>query len=379
MILLISQYKYPEGDAGSVRMHNLALTLKQMGQDVFVIGLGKIQKEVDYYKGIPYVSLRVKNKYNSRFLFNYRLYRQISKLRKKYTIKNIILGTSSIDVIMFLKFICSKYQIHLIKDVVEWYSASQFRYRKYAFPYLAKEIENKRLITKKMAVISISSFLHTYFTQKGIQSVRIPVYMDQNEFPDYSKNYSNKLVLIYAGSPGKKDYLSVMLKALALLPTDLLKKIQFNVIGLTPAQIELIFQDDFSIFSKIKDNIKAYGRLPRAAVVEKLKEADFSVLLRSEKERYAKAGFPTKVIESISVSVPVIMNFTSDLGLYFTDRKNCIQVENDTIGKFREALIKAVSLSPEDKKELAQNAKSLAERCFNTTSYAKELERIIQK
>lgn len=87
MILLISQYKYPEGDAGSVRMHNLALTLKQMGQDVFVIGLGKIQKEVDYYKGIPYVSLRVKNKYNSRFLFNYRLYRQISKLRKKYTIK----------------------------------------------------------------------------------------------------------------------------------------------------------------------------------------------------------------------------------------------------------------------------------------------------
>lgn len=250
MILLISQYKYPEGDAGSVRMHNLALTLKQMGQDVFVIGLGKIQKEVDYYKGIPYVSLRVKNKYNSRFLFNYRLYRQISKLRKKYTIKNIILGTSSIDVTMFLKFICSKYQIHLIKDVVEWYSASQFRYRKYAFPYLAKEIENKRLITKKMAVISISSFLHTYFTQKGIQSVRIPVYMDQNEFPDYSKNYSNKLVLIYAGSPGKKDYLSVMLKALALLPTDLLKKIQFNVIGLTPAQIELIFQDDLSIFQK---------------------------------------------------------------------------------------------------------------------------------
>ena len=101
--------------------------------------------------------------------------------------------------------------------------------------------------------------------------------------------------------------------------------------------------------------------------------------MRSEEERYAKAGFPTKVIESISVSVPVIMNFTSDLGLYFTDRKNCIQVENDTIGKFREALIKAVSLSPEDKKELAQNAKSLAERCFNTTSYAKELERIIQK
>lgn len=379
MILLISQYSYPNGDAGSVRFHNFALSYKQLGYNVFVIGLGEVQKEIGYYKGIPYISLRVRNKYNSRINFCYRLYKQIQKIKKTDFIEAVLLGTSTIDVFLFLKYFCFKYKICFVKDVVEWYSTSQFRFGKYSFSYLTKELENRFFIDKKTAVISVSSYLNKYFAGKGIKTVKVPVYMDQCEIPYYPKKYTNKLVLIYAGSPGKKDHLDIMLNALALLSPDLLKMIQFNIIGVNKKQIEYIFRHNILDLFKIKDCLIIYGKISRDKVIEKLKEADFSVLLRSENERYAKAGFPTKVVESISLSLPIIMNFTSDLEWYFTDMENCIKVENDNVHKFKEALEKALSLTPEKKRELAQNAKTLAEHSFNTDSYLKELLSIVQK
>jgi hypothetical protein len=64
------------------------------------------------------------------------------------------------------------------------------------------------------------------------------------------------------------------------------------------------------------------GRIPRPQVLEELSKADFTVLMRSEEQRYAKAGFPTKFVESLATATPVIANSTSDLGMYLKDGEN---------------------------------------------------------
>ena len=136
-------------------------------------------------------------------------------------------------------------------------------------------------------------------------------------FEKYTKK--DKLTILYAESPGKKDYLKEIIEEIALLNYDKLEKIELRLIGVTREHISGESDIDEETINKIKDNIKFLGRVPREIVLENLKQADFTVLLRSPVQRYAQSGFRTKVVESLSSATPVILNITSDLGDYITD------------------------------------------------------------
>jgi hypothetical protein len=56
-----------------------------------------------------------------------------------------------------------------------------------------------------------------------------------------------------------------------------------------------------------------------------LMNSDFTLLLRENNESN-NAGFPTKVAESISLGVPPLLNFTSDIKDYLYDKINCIEI-----------------------------------------------------
>lgn len=73
--------------------------------------------------------------------------------------------------------------------------------------------------------------------------------------------------------------------------------------------------------------MEAYGRISRTEVLEDIKCLTFSILLREENLRYAKAGFPTKVVESLFCKTPVICNISSDLAKYLNDGENSMIVE----------------------------------------------------
>ena len=61
----------------------------------------------------------------------------------------------------------------------------------------------------------------------------------------------------------------------------------------------------------------------------------FDVLLRYSDLRYTKAGFPTKVVESLASATPVITNITSDLEMYLKDGENSVISEGYTAKKWR--------------------------------------------
>lgn len=73
---------------------------------------------------------------------------------------------------------------------------------------------------------------------------------------------------------------------------------------------------------------------------------DFSILLR-EKNRGTMAGFPTKIVESLSLGVPVITTETSDLKNYIQDGINGFIVDiNDQI-KLEDQLANIISMNKE--------------------------------
>lgn len=376
-ILLISQYKFPEGDAGAVRVYNMGIALQQIGYSVIVIGLGKDVKsnKINNYNGILYTTLRTNNKWNSYLLYNFRLCKLLKRLKRTNNIKGIILGTSFIDVFLFLKYYCLYKKIILIKDVVEWYSPKQFKNGKFAFEYIQKNIENKYLINRNIRVIAISKYLEQYYLLKQCKVVRIPIFFNTNEYK-FIKKTNTKLVLIYAGSPGKKDYLSLFLEGLNLLNNNDLEKINFKIIGVNKRQLLSIIKVD--VYEKIKNSLTIYGNISREHVIQNLIDSDFSILLRDPNSRYAKAGFPSKVIESLLCGTPIICNYSSDLSFFLIDGYNSIIVNNLTVESVSVSLQSALKLTIKDKSMRSSNARRTCEEKFDFTSYITQFRYILK-
>ena len=128
---------------------------------------------------------------------------------------------------------------------------------------------------------------------------------------------------------------------------------------------------------KAKKVITFTGRIARNEVLKHLESADFTMLLRPENERYAMAGFPTKVVESLSTATPVICNYTSDLKLYLKDGENSIILEDTSAESCANALKKAVSLTAEERKIMQNNARKTAEKEFDYRVYTDKVKEFI--
>ena len=102
------------------------------------------------------------------------------------------------------------------------------------------------------------------------------------------------------------------------------------------------------------------------------------ILIRSSTARYAKAGFPTKVVESLMSSTPVILNMTSDLGMYLKDGYDCIEVEHEDPESIVRALRRALALTPEQKDQMKKNARKTAEENFDYRLYIEEFGKFIK-
>lgn len=71
------------------------------------------------------------------------------------------------------------------------------------------------------------------------------------------------------------------------------------------------------------------------------------MLIRDENLRYAKAGFPTKIVESLACGTPPLCNYSSDLELYLKDRQNSIIANGHTAKDVCEAVKNALCIVKE--------------------------------
>lgn len=385
-ILILSYNRFPDGDAGSVRDFIFAKMFTELGHEVSVVAMGE---NTDYkimnYKGIEYISLRSKNHRVLSRISNYLGY----TFKLKSFIKNHYFGSLP-DIIWIvniplhsfisIKSFALKNKIKIFHDSVEWYSLSQFKYGFLSYEYITKEFINRLVIDKHFRVIAISKYLFDYYIGKDIASVQIPVLLNKNEIHIQKNVSKNKLVLLYAGSPGKKDYLYTMVKSLIYLSEDVLEKIEFRIIGVSETEVEKMFSKEKDLFDKIKSVLCICGRVSRKKVLENLKQTDFTVLLRNPNLRYSKAGFPTKFVESIASGTPVISNITSDLANYLENRVNGIIVRNCTAESFAQALNEANDLKFREMyiEEMQRKARSTFEVNFHYDIYLKKIGEFLE-
>lgn len=369
--IVVTANKYPEGDAGSVRQHIFACLLKDIGYTPVIVGLGDTTDFKErQYDGIKYYSLRyAKNNKFSKAKSHLLFCHNLKMLLKKYDahhISGILFVSGRENTIQFLKKYSVKHNIQLYHDSVEWYSPSEFKKGVKAKGYIANNKLNTELIDNKFKVFAISSYLEKHFKSCGIDTIRVPVIMDTTTIDARKNIHSQYIKVVYAGQMGPKDRIVNFVKALEMLGDDELAKIKMVLIG--------IKKEEFEVFSGALDKrvdgcITFTGRIPRNEVLEHLKSADFTMLLRPKNERYAMAGFPTKVVESLSSATPVISNYTSDLNMYLKDNENAVVVLGTSVEACADALHRAVTLSFEKRTQMQQNARKTAEEEFDYRNY----------
>jgi glycosyltransferase involved in cell wall biosynthesis len=381
MIYYISYSRIPDYDAMSIRSSTIAKIFINCGMDVTLVGMGQSECfELRKYGELPYVSLRIKGRDLFTKLKNYFGFKKRLKtlLDRANDIEAFVLNlnTLPLNALWYLKKAAKNKRVKLFVDCCEWYSPEEFNMGRMSLSYLQNDYNVQKYVDKSMRVIAISKYLTSFFRQKKYNVANIPVVLDIDNTRHNKNTKSEKTILMYAGSVGKKDYLDVILAGLSLLSDEELAKIEFRIFGATLNELKETF--DCEISDKVYGAVKCYGRVAREVVLRNLEEADFTVLMRSSTQRYAKAGFPTKVVESLASATPVICNLTSDLADYISDGYNGVVVTGEKAEDFCQTVKKAIKYSIREKDQMSKNARITAENNFDYRLYKDKILQLLR-
>lgn len=378
-VLMVVPSDFPEGDAGSVRDDAFSRIYQSLGYDVFLVGKSKTNANGDY-NGTKYVSI-YKEAFGikgsiQRFFFDHYEYRNVIErwISKRGLPKVIHINSLQERTINYLLKMARTNNIPIIHDSVEWYSECEFPRGRWDKAYILKDRLNKKVIREPIRVYAISSFLYDHFRKMGLKCCRIPVIMDIVGTKTAAINDPTKVKLIYAGSPGRKDFLKEIVLGIEHLTDNEKSNIEFNILGATEEQVR-----EFTSVENLSSCIKAHGRVSRTVVQEELLSSDFSVLLRPAQERYAKAGFPTKSIEAMSHGVAMLCNISSDLGMYLSDMNNAVIVDGNTPDAFSAAVRKILKLSRNDINRIKLKARETAEQHFDYRLWVDVVRKMIEE
>ena len=375
-IFLVSPNNFPKEDAGALRDEAFARLFRSMGHRVTVLSRGRsaARGELD---GIPYVShFRPVSSRAQKLLHRLdavSVFRGTFDAAVREFGKPDLLYAAYDDnrILRFLQRYAKKQGIPLLVDVCEWYSPCEFRLGRLSHVYLLNDLQNRFVLKAPTRIVAISRYLETHFRSRGLSTLRVPVIFDCAAIDgSVSREAGSPVQLIYAGSPGGKDSLRPLLTALLLLTDTERERLRLHIVGISEEQLlanGILCAEERT---KLSDTLSVYGRVPHDTVEAMLKRMDFSVLLRPADERYAKAGFPTKVVEAMSHGTAMLCNLSSDLSDYLTDGENAILAGGQDEAAVRDALLRVTSLDDAALCALRNAARATAEQCFDYRGYA---------
>lgn len=386
-ILYTGSFRFPDKDAASQRVLGIGKALRKMGHEIVFCGWEKeprIEDKINdeyIYQGFKYYSqaelgLPERGLFR-RFIDYLALGNKTLGWIRRYNLTNkithiIVYNSNSIFILRLKKF-CKKNNITLVGDCTEWYEGSHLSGGRFGILNFDNNCRIRFVYPYIKNVIVISSFLKIFLEKKGCNTIVIPPLVDFDDSKWERTNtaplqFPRKLKLIYAGDPGKKDILKQIIASLDFINKTSIK-IEFNIIGLTAQQLS----EQLSI-STIPSYIFCEGRIQLNLVPKFYQKADFSILIR-ENIRYANAGFPTKLVESLSAGVPIITNKTSDIPNFIRNGENGFVLSEINSSAIKLVLKKIFALSDEQISEMKKHSLNSAKLNFDYNEYSSKLTR----
>ncbi|MFG1951492.1 glycosyltransferase [Micromonospora sp. NPDC048830] len=261
---------------------------------------------------------------------------------------------------------CRRHRIPLVADVVDWYGPRQVPGGALGPLYLSSQLARRYHYPRCDGVIAISSFLGDYYRRRGLPVLQVPPTLDVRGLAVSAGRDDaggGGLRVVYAGSPGRKDLVDTLVRAVDRVNAGG-GRVELRIVGPGPEDVRRMLGG-----GPIPQGVRVLGRLAQQQVSSVLQAADFSVLVRAQ-ERFTRAGFPTKFCESVANGTPVIANLTSDLGSYLRDGVEGLVCRDHSVDALAETLGRALLLTPTDRRRMRAAARARALESFDFRVYA---------
>lgn len=334
-ILYIGGFELPDKNAAAQRVLSNAKLLREMGYQVTFIGVTKDYKNAtNNYGGfvdnpIPYpVGIRQWIKQLFAFI-------DIDNLLRQKPDYVILYNFPSIASLKILKA-CHKYGIKVIHDLTEWETSTGWSVRS-----IIKKIDivlRMRYCIKRMdGVIAISRYLYDFYSNKT-KCILVPPTVDLRDLKwnrERQITVGNEIKLIYAGNPGYgiKDRIDIIVNTVSKY-----HNLQLDIIGISEEQ----YVNGYGTLPNKSSNINFCGRVSHEEAICAVQNADFQFLIR-DNNRKNNAGFPTKLVESMTCGIPLIATLTSNIDDYLIDGNNSFIIsDNRTL----DSILQVISRMP---------------------------------
>ena len=239
-----------------------------------------------------------------------------------------------------LYFIHSWCKNHEIKFIANSADLPVFKHGSFfvsSIMYLNWSLMHSIIRRKADGIIAVSSYIDNYFKKKNRPSIVIPPLFDGTT-PESVKNLRNIREFVYAGSPfvvtGKKVTPQGMKDRLDFILTlfyELNKRKEnffFKIIGITIEEYLVSVPEHRKLLETLNGKVKFLGLLSHEKVIEQITHSDFMINYR-DVNKMTLAGYSTKVVESVSLGTPVIVNDIGDTFRYLSNEMGFILTGNE--------------------------------------------------
>ena len=358
LILYVGGFQLPERNAAAQRVAAIAKGLRDVGYDVIFLNSlkntdnsGVVEKEYFGFKCYEYG-----REGNVDYLITAKT--TLGFAEKLHPDAIIAYNYPAIALDRIRKY-CNANKIKCYADVTEWYNAAGKNF----IACFIKGIDTTyrmRVVHKKLdGIIAISRYLYDYY-KEYTNTVLIPPTVDITDAKWHvsEKKHQEYVSFAYAGVPyASKERLDLIVSAVGEVSRK--AAVRLNIVGITKEQ----FRTLYAWKAPLPEAVTFWGRVEHQKALEIVEKSDWSIILR-DNSRLVKAGFPTKLVESISCGTPVIANRFSNVFDYLTE-ENSICVENmDDIADY---IVQACNKRCD-----------VACMAFDYHSFLKELETLLQ-
>jgi len=333
-VLYIGGFELPDCNAAAQRVIGIGKAIRKLGYEVIFLNARK-QYEAGDAQWKEYFSFRC---------WEYRRENDFDYLFCGNTVLGIIKQIKPAVVIAYnypavalsrICCYCKKNSIRCISDVTEWYEAKGNLFHK-AVKQFDVNLRMYCVLLQMDGIIAISRYLDNYY-RKLVPTVMIPPTVDCTDEKwntEQKENRTDVTHFVYAGSPSaSKERLDLTVDAICACAQT--HKVRLDVIGITAQQ----FSELYGRCEREYRGVYFCGRIDHKGVVKLVTKADWAIIIR-ESSRMVQAGFPTKLVESISCGTPVIVNPFSNICDYLDETNSLIT----DIGNLHQTIEKACTL-----------------------------------